>query len=121
MRIERATASMEEVSQEPDSRQLITRLQAMSGLVLHTPAEAHAYCSSLRWPDPRQDPHVRAWLSAKRCTWLVLLFVTFMQYYLLDAMTEAVTLKSVVFIAPPASAAGALRTEGPGQHPLRHS
>ena len=54
--------------------------------------DLHEYAQSLASKRPEDDPKVQKLQFAKQATWLFLLTCTFLFYYLIDKMGEALTL-----------------------------
>lgn len=81
--------------------QLLRYLEEASGATLRTREDIDAFLQEYSRRDPNNNPVTQKLLKAKQYTWLLLLVGTFLQYHLIDVMSEAVSLRSVVFTVPP--------------------
>jgi hypothetical protein len=54
--------------------------------------EFHKYSAELAEKRVEDDPKVKAWFLAKQSTWLFLLVLSFLFFYLLDKMVTALSL-----------------------------
>ena len=64
----------------------------MTSAQLKSLEDLHNYAQSLASKRPEDDPKLQKLQTAKQATWLFLLVCTFLGYYLLDKMGEALAL-----------------------------
>jgi len=64
----------------------------MTAAQLKSFEDLHEYTQSLASKRPEDDPRVKKLQLAKQATWLFLLTCTFLFYYLLDKMGEALAI-----------------------------
>jgi hypothetical protein len=69
----------------------------MVDVQLKTPEDVHAYVQSLGQRRVEDDPSVKAWRIAKQTTYLYVLVASFLVYFLIDAINEALSLPAVNF------------------------
>ena len=66
--------------------------KAMTSAQLKSLEDLHNYAQSLASKRPEDDPKLQKLQTAKQAIWLFLLVCTFLGYYLLDKMGEALAL-----------------------------
>jgi hypothetical protein len=66
--------------------------KAMTSAQLKSLEDLHNYAQSLAGKRPEDDPKLQKLQKAKQVVWLFLLVCTFLGYYLLDKMGEALAL-----------------------------
>jgi len=69
----------------------------MADVQLKTPDDVHAYVQSLAGRRVEDDPSVKAWRLAKQTSYLYVLVVFFLLYFLVDVINETLSLPAVDF------------------------
>ena len=59
---------------------------------IHSREDAHRLVEVIGARDPANSPMVRAWHTAKNSTWLLLLVVAFLLFYLVSVIKEVFSL-----------------------------
>jgi len=69
----------------------------MADVQLKTPGDVRAYVQSLAGRRVEDDPSVAAWRLAKQTTYLYVLVVSFLLYFLVDVINDMLSLPAVNF------------------------
>lgn len=72
----------------------------MSQAQLKSPDDVHAYVSELSSRRVEEDRSVKAWRTARRLTWIVLLASFFVIYYVVSTVSEMLSLPQTTVSAP---------------------
>ena len=86
----------------PESREeLLAHLERLSGRTFRTLGDVHDFVALLDAEKAGQQARsAKTWSTVKSTTLLVLLVLTFVQFYLADTLLQIVSLREVMFFVP---------------------
>ena len=78
-----------------------------------TPQDVHSYVQALSKRKVEDDPSVKAWQLAKQTVYLYTLIACFLIYFLIDVMTETLSIPAIHFSLPVKQASNTERIQHP--------
>ena len=91
---------MTDKQQEPSREELLRYLEQASGRRIRTREDIKTYVDELAARKAVDLPSVRRWQKVKTVTLIALAAFAFVQYYVMDVMTQIMTLRENTYFVP---------------------